>query len=315
MRLSTLTSKRFALLLGAALAVAAAASISLTHGAARADEPAETQFVSYKASTGVELSAAAIANVAVRYAREFGEAGQVTVELARGTLTQAKALMEGGSLATARAQEDALSSSSPSSTFCFGGQNASCTAAEQQHAKEVLYEEGQASTYLVAVMGKSFAPVERLPRGAKPVVGGTAVMLIDAHTGIRIGLAIGAGTTVPELSELEGAARFVAAPQSSFAQMASGTHDRPRPAPRGATHSYPPNVGSVAGTFSRSGEVVVFSHRSVFARAKVRRGHFDIARVFKGSYHAAGRTPSGKYCRGKDIVVRPRQETVVHLSC
>ncbi|MFI4989808.1 MAG: hypothetical protein ACHQHO_02675 [Solirubrobacterales bacterium] len=261
--------------------------------------------MTYKAPTGPELSVSSAADVAVSEARAFGESGAVKVELARGTITQTRALMEGDSLTAARAQEAALASPTPSSTFCFGGQNANCSAAEQQHAKEILYAEGQQSAYLVTISGKSFAPqTERLPANARPVTGSTAVLLLDAHTGARRGLTIGAGTTSPPgMAELPGGvSQFTAAPQATAAQAAS----------RG---SHPFNSGSVKGTFTRRGEVIVFNSRGVFGRTKVRHaGQFEIASVAYGTYRVAGKV-AGRKCPAKQINVKRGQETTVHLRC
>jgi hypothetical protein len=307
MRLHTLLTKRrtVAICLASAAAGLAALSATIIHSSARAAVATETPVMIYKAPTGPELSVSDAADVAVTEARAFGESGEVKVELARGTIAQTRALMEGGSLATARAQEAALASPTPSSTFCFGGQNANCSAAEQQHAKEVLYAEGQQSAYLVTISGKSFAPqTERLPANVRPVTGSTAVLLLDAHTGARRGLAIGPGTTSPPgMAELPGGvSRFTAAPQASTAQAAS----------RG---SHPFNSGSVKGTFSRRGEVVVFNSRGVFGRTKVRRaGQFEIASVAYGAYRVAGRV-AGRRCPAKRIAVKRGQETTVHLRC
>jgi hypothetical protein len=251
MRLVTLMKTHAILVAGAALLTSAVTVVAMSHGAARADGPTEAPFVTYRAPTGPEMSPSAVANTAIRYAREFGDDGEVTLELARGTLTQVKALMEGGSLATAQAQEGQLRSATPSSTFCFGGQNASCTATEVQHAKETLYEEGQTSTYLVAMSGKGFKPPERLPRGRSPIVADKVILLVDGHTGIQVGMTIGAGTSVPNLAELHAASRFVAAPQSTNARAAGATkptHDRPRPRLVKPNHSHPKrNFGRIGG--------------------------------------------------------------------
>jgi hypothetical protein len=261
--------------------------------------------MAYTAPAGPELSISSAADIAVKEARAFGESGEVDVELARGTITQTRTLMEGGNLAAARAQEAALASPTPSGTFCFGGQNANCSAAEQQHAKEVLYAEGQQSAYIVTISGKSFAPqTERLPAKVQPVKGSTAVLLLDAHTGARRGLTIGTGTASPPgMTELPGGVtRFRAAPQEAIARAAS----------RG---SHPFNSGSVRGTFSRRGEVVVFNSRGVFGRTRVRHaGWFEIASVAHGAYRIAGKV-AGRKCPAKRIIVTRGQETMVHLRC
>lgn len=307
MRLHTILTKRrtVAICLAAIAASLAALSATMIHSSARAAVATETPVMTYKAPTGPEISVSNAADIAVSEARAFGESGAVEVELARGTITQTRALMEGGSLTAARVQEAALASPTPSSTFCFGGQNANCSAAEQQHAKEVLYAEGQQSAYLVTISGKSFAPqTERLPANARPVTGSTAVLLLDAHTGARRGLTIGAGTTSPPgMAELPGGvSQFTAAPRATAAQAAS----------RG---SHPLNSGSVKGTFSRRGEVVVFNSRGVFGRTKVRHaGQFEIASVAIGTYRVAGKV-AGRKCPAKQINVKRGQETTVHLRC
>src|ERR1700733_8515074 len=307
MRLHTILTKRrtVAICLASVAAGLAALSATIIRSSARAAVATETPVMTYEAPTSPELSVSNAADIAVSEARAFGESGAVKVELARGTITQTRALMEGGSLTAARAQEAALASPTPSSTFCFGGQNANCSAAEQRHAKEILYAEGQQSAYLVTISGKSFAPqTERLPANARPVTGSTAVLPLDAHTGARRGLTIGAGTVSPAgMAELPGGvSQFTAAPQASTAQAASRS-------------SRPLNSGSVRGTFSRRGEVVVFTSRGVFGRTKVRHaGQFEIGSVAYGAYRVAGKV-AGRKCPAKQINVKRGQETTVHLRC
>jgi hypothetical protein len=276
-----------------------------------------TPFVTYKAPSGPQLSGSAAADIAVREARAFGDPGEVKIALARGTLMQARTVMEHGSVASAKARETELASRQPAATFCFGGQNAACTEAEQAHAKEALAAEAATPTYLLAMSGSGFTPPERLPRGGQPITGSSVLLLIDAHTGIRVGLTIGAGTAMPKLSELQGYETYVAAAQSNSAQ-AAGTkpsHDRPRPTIQKPVHSHPrPSFGTVRGTFSANREVVVFRSRAVFARTRVRHGAFRTL-VHEGSYSIAGRRASGGYCPAKRIVVRSRHTTVVHLGC
>ncbi len=221
--MTPLPLKRINVFLGVvgALVIAIVATVFIGYGAAKAGSQPETPFVSYTAPTGPEMSSAAIANEAVRYGREWGSSGEITVELAHGTSMQARALADGGSLTDAEARENQLKSGALGSNFCFGGENSNCTTAEQQHARETLYAEGRATTYLVVMSGGSFAPPERLARNTKPVIGGKMILLIDAHSGIRVGMAIGTGMTAPNLKELQGVGRFVAAPQSKMAQAAS----------------------------------------------------------------------------------------------
>jgi hypothetical protein len=307
MRLHTVLTKHrtLAICLAGVVLGLAALGVLMVHSSARAAVAAATPVMNYTAPTGPELSVSSAADIAVEEARAFGEFGAVKVEVARGTITQTRALIEGGSLASARAQEAALASPTPSSTFCFGGQNANCSAAEQQHAKEVLYAEGQQGAYLVTISGRSFVPqTERLPVNTRPVTGSTVVLLLDAHTGARRGLTIGADTTSPPgMTELPGGvSQFTAAPQATTARAAS----------RG---SHPDNSGSVKGTFSRRGEILVFNSRGVFGRTKMRHaGRFEIASVANGTYRVAGKV-AGRKCPAKRITVKPGQETTVHLGC
>ncbi len=285
---------------------AAIATLVLMTGAVTADagSPAEGQFVSYAPPSGPEMAPSGAADLALRFARESGENGEVTILLSRGTLIQARTLMEGGTVAAAGARESQLASNAPPATFCFGGQNAPCTAAEQQHAKEVLLAEGRASTYLAVVSGQAFHPAERLPRGAKPVGGGTMLLLIDAHTGVRLGMAVGGSTAAPKLSELQAPSRFVASANSGSAQAA------------GTRPPHPPlaHDGTIRGTVTQAAEVVVFRRRQVWARAHVRHGRFS-ATVYEGSYSIAARRSSGRYCPAKHIVIRRLETTLVHLGC
>jgi hypothetical protein len=306
----TLKRPRLALLIGGALLLAAAVAVVVNHSAARANGTTGTSFVSYTAPTGPEKSASLIANKAVQLAREWGEDGEITVELAHGTMIQARALMEGQSLTAAQAYESQLRSDTPSDTFCFGGQNANCSTVEQQQAREELYAEGRASTYLVLMSGANFTPPERLPKGKKPVVSDKIMLLIDAHTGISAGITIGAGMTTPNLGELQDTSRFVAAPQSTFARAASvksrltnnrGSHPRPK-------------FGSISGVFKHGREVVIYSGRSIFMKIAVKAQHFH-AVVHMGSYSLRGRLRSGRSCLAKKVTVVPQQETVVHLTC
>ena len=221
--MTPLPLKRLNIILGVigTLVITTVATVFISYGAAKAGNQPETPFVSYTTPTGPEMSSEAIANAAVRYGREWGSTGEISVELAHGTSMQARALADGGSVADAEAKEKQLKSGTLGSSFCFGGENANCTVAEQQHARETLYAEGRAPTYLVVMSGGSFAPPERLARNTKPVIGGKMILLIDAHSGIRVGMTIGSGMPAPNLKELQGVGRFVAAPQSNVAQAAS----------------------------------------------------------------------------------------------
>lgn len=182
---------------------------------AHANDAPQTRFLTYTAPTGPEMSASAIAAVAVRSARRWGNKAEIRVELARGTLMQAETLMEGGSLATARAQEERLQSDTSDSAFCSGSANASCTPAEAQRVREARYREAETSAYLAIMSSRrEFAPPERLRRGAKPVVARKVVLVIDAHTGHSLAMAIGPGRRTPRLSDLSRVSRFVAAPRS-----------------------------------------------------------------------------------------------------
>jgi hypothetical protein len=286
--------------------------VVVDRGTAHASSSSAVPFVSYIAPSNPEMSYSAIADTAVHYAREWGNDGEIAGELARGTLAQTRALMEGESLAAAKARDEQLKSTASSQTFCFGGQNSNCTAAEQQYAKETLYRVDEASTYLVVMSSSSnFTPVEKLRRGAKPVIGEKVVLIIDAHTGMRLGMAIGANVPIPSLGELSEAHSFVAASQSTTAQMASVRYAR------GSrhTHSHPAyKYGSVVGTLNRKGEVVVVAGNHLAARAKVRHGRFRIARIFIGTYSIAGLV-SGRHCPAKGITVRGHRKTTVHLTC
>jgi hypothetical protein len=306
----TLKKPRLTLLIGSAILLAAVVVIVVSHSAARANDTTGTPFVSYTPPTGLEKSASVIADKAVQLARDWGEDGEVTVELARGTMIQTRALMEGQSLAAAQARESQLRSGSPSDTFCFGRQNANCSAVEQQQAKEELYAEGRASTYLVLMSGANFTPPERLPKGKKPVTSDKIMLLIDAHTGVPAGMTIGAGMTTPNLGELQDTSRFVAAPQSTFAHATSvksrltynrGSHPRPK-------------FGSISGVLKHGREVVIFSGHSIFMKIPV-KGRYFHAVIHMGSYSLRGKLRSGRSCLAKKVTVIPQQETVVHLTC
>jgi hypothetical protein len=307
---STLKKPRQVLLMSAAFLSAATVVVVLSHGAAQATSVTQTPFVSYSAPSGPEKSALAIAETAVHLARGWGEDGEITVELARGTMTQARALMEGQSLATAQAHEAQLKSGTPSSTFCFGGQNASCTAVEQQHAMEELYAEGQASTYLVLMSGSDFTPPERLPKGAKPAISDKVMLLIDAHTGIPLGMTIGAGMKTLDLSELQDASAFVAPARSTTAHAATTT---PRLTHNRGSHPKP-KFGSLAGVLKHGREVIVFNGRSVFMRISIKRQHFR-TNIHMGSYSLVGKLTSGRQCPARKVTIIRQQETFVHLNC
>jgi hypothetical protein len=293
--------------------------IFLTRGVAHASAPsaaAETPFVT-SPPTGPELSAAAIASAAVADARQWGESGEVTVRLAHGTLAQTQALMEGGTVATAAAREAELRSAAPSSTFCFGGANSPCAAGEIQHAKQVLYEESQRRTYLVAMTGKDFSPPESLPHGRAGTTGGIVVLILDAHSGVQLGLSIGGTMSTPKLSELAGASRYIAGAGSNVARAVGKPRtSRPyakttKPEPGGPK----PNYGSLGGSARRAVQVVVLARHRRFTQAPVRHGRFRISSLFKGTYQVAGRLPSGRLCPAKQVTVVPRRESRVHLTC
>jgi hypothetical protein len=311
MRLLTLKKNDIIAGIVVALVIATIWVVAFSHNSAEAGSQPETPFVSYTPPTGPEMSSAAIANAAVRYAREWGGDGEITIELARGTSMQARTLMDGGSVAEAQAKENQLKSAASGSTFCFGGGNSNCTTAEQQHARETLYAEGQASTYLVVMSGSNFTPPEKRPKDSKPVTGSKMILLIDAHSGIRVGMTIGAAMPVPNLQELQGVGRFSATPESNTAQSA-----RVRTRLTYNRGSHPRfHTGSIVGTLKHVREVVVFNGRhSVLAKARVSHNHFVVESIEVGSYSIAGRTSKG-ICPAKTITVWPHKKTTVHLTC
>jgi hypothetical protein len=305
-------------MIGVALACVAT-FVALNHGSAHAGTSPETTFVKYTPPVGPQITPESAANAAVRFARASGENGEVGIELAHGTLTQTMSLMEGASLSDARAREAQLRSSAPTGTFCFGGENAACTASEQQHAKETLYLEGQRASYVAVLSGSDFKPHERLPRGAPATTGSRVVLVFDAYTGTHIGMTVGS-SVLPKLSELGGISNFVAPAQSATARAAATKPNHSHP-PEVATtkpsHSHPGTFGSIEGTFARAaGKIVVFDKEGVFATVRVNHRQFRVAHITAGTYSITGRLRSGQRCRriGK-VTVLPQRQAVVHLSC
>jgi hypothetical protein len=264
---------------------------------------ASTRSVAHANAAPTELSASSAANLALSDAREWGDQGEVTIELARGTLAQARALMNGGTVANALVRERELQSSTIPPNFCFGGANASCSQAEEEQAKQRLYEESQRPAYLVAMAGGTFSPQEKLRRGTKAVTGSLVVFVIDAYTGARLGLSIGGNMTMPKLAELSDATRYMASAESSTVAQAS-------------KNSRPPfKDGSIAGTARHAYEVVVLGH-GPSARARVsRNGRFRIVSIRLGSYRVAGRLRSGHYCPAKNVRVLPGKVSMIRLAC
>jgi hypothetical protein len=266
---------------------------------------ASTRSVAHANVASTELSASSAANLALSDAREWGDRGEVTIELARGTLAQTRALMNGGTVANALVREQELQSSTIPPNFCFGGANAPCSQAEEEEAKQRLYEESQRPAYLVAMTGGTFSPQEKLRRGTKAVTGSLVVFVIDAYTGARLGLSIGANMAMPKLAELTDAARYIASAESSTVALAS-INSRP---------PFKDKYGSIAGTARHAYEVVVVGHRPSVRAHVGRNGRFRIASIRFGSYRVAGRLRSGHYCPAKTVRVLPGKVSTLRLAC
>jgi hypothetical protein len=170
------------------------------------------------------------------------------------------------------------------------------------HAKQVLLEEGRAPAFLVVLEGQRFAPSERLKRGAAEKMGSVMVLILDAHTGARLGLEIGGNLTAPDVAALPEHASYVAAAESTVARAASHPEQRPV-------------NGSVEGTVKGAREVVLFHGQGIAARALPRRGRFRIAHVREGRYEIAGRRRTGGYCRRHSVTVLVHQATHVAVRC
>jgi hypothetical protein len=292
-----------ALALTAALAVAAFVAARST----ASSQPApEANFPTYAAPTGPEISSSTAANDAVALSREAGEPGALSLQVGHGKLLQARALLNGETVAAAAAKQAELEGS-PASTFCFGGQNASCSESEQARAKQVLLEEGRAGAYVVIVKGRRFAPPERLRRGASPVTGGVMVLIIDAHTGIRDGLEVGNVTPLPTITELQGATAYTAPEAATTAgaarRLGVSRHSEPRP-----------RMGFIVGSLNVTGKVVVLRGTKLVARVTLRHHRFKIW-IREGRYSVAGRLPSGHRCPVRRVTVLARHETHVTLTC
>ncbi len=133
--------------------------------------------------------------------------GEVTFETAVGTKLEVTNIIE-GKPRTARFNEEGAPA-------CFEG----CTPAGIEIMHELEIEREQ-ETYLVVMRGRTFAPLERLMRGASEVTGNVMTVAINARTGFQTSMEIGGDTPPPKASAL-GPVTLLVAPAGTTAQAAS----------------------------------------------------------------------------------------------
>jgi hypothetical protein len=133
--------------------------------------------------------------------------GEVTFETALGTKLEVTNIME-GKPRTARFDEEGHPQ-------CFEV----CTPAGIELSHELAIEREQ-ETYLVVMRGRTFAPLERLRRGASEVTGNVMTVAINARTGFQASMQIGGDTPPPKASAL-GPVTLLVLPAGRTAQAAS----------------------------------------------------------------------------------------------
>jgi hypothetical protein len=132
---------------------------------------------------------------------------EVTFETALGTKLEVTNIME-GKPRTARFNEEG-------SPECFEG----CNQASLEIIRKRAIEREQ-ETYLVVMRGRTFAPLERLRRGASEVTGNAMTVTINAHTGFQFSMEIGGESPPPNASAL-GPVTLLTVPAGTTAQTAS----------------------------------------------------------------------------------------------
>lgn len=160
------------------------------------------------AYASAKLTASEVAsNLLLSQAPTMKGTGEVTFETALGTKLEVTNIME-GKPRTARFNEEG-------SPECFEG----CTPASIEFSHELAIEREQ-ETYLVVMRGRTFAPLERLRRGASEVTGNAMTVAINAHTGFQFSMEIGGESPPPNASAL-GPVTLLTVPAGTTALAAS----------------------------------------------------------------------------------------------
>jgi hypothetical protein len=133
--------------------------------------------------------------------------GEVTFETALGTKLEVTNIMK-GKPRTARFNEEG-------SPECFEV----CTPASIELGHELAIEREQ-EAYLVVMRGRTFAPLEKLRRGAGEVTGNVMTVSINARTGFQTAMEIGGDTPPPQASAL-GPVTLLTVPAGTTALAAS----------------------------------------------------------------------------------------------
>ncbi|MGA9314658.1 MAG: hypothetical protein WBV77_08525 [Solirubrobacteraceae bacterium] len=160
------------------------------------------------AYASAKLTASEVAsNLLLSQAPTMKGTGEVTFETALGTKLEVTNIME-GKPRTARFNEEGGSE-------CFEV----CTPASIELSHELAIEREQ-ETYLVVMRGRTFAPLERLRRGASEVTGNAMTVAINARTGFQTSMEIGGESPPPKASAL-GPVTLLVVPSGTTAQAAS----------------------------------------------------------------------------------------------
>jgi hypothetical protein len=162
----------------------------------------------YPAYASAKLTASeVVSNLLLSQASTMKGTGEVTFETALGTKLEVLNIMEGKSR-TAPFNEAGKSE-------CFEV----CTQASIEFSHKLAAEREQ-ETYIVVMRGRTFAPVERLRRGASEVTGNVMTVAINARTGFQTSMEIGGESPPPKASDL-GPVTLLAVPAGTTAQAAS----------------------------------------------------------------------------------------------
>jgi len=244
--------------------------VALVAGASSraATSSAPFQPFTYTAPTGPELGVPAIEAIAIKEAQSAGEPRPTQIVMAQGTFAALAAVME--------LSANVQSSSNPTVAAWLN-----------------------TPAYLVQMHGQ-FSPTRvPVPPGRHAPTGRVYEVILDAHTGVRLGRSVGAEAESPDLGAL-----------GLGSAQASIVHE----IPLGAL-----NRGLIAGIVHGKGiakrRVFAFqAHRKIAATITDRHGRFFF-RLHYGLYRVVVRRPNGSACASKRITVRPLVASYVGLSC
>jgi hypothetical protein len=271
-------------------------AVVLTRAGAETTPAPASAVPTYHAPSGPVLEPTGAADSAIRFARESGDSGELTMQLGKGTVAQAVAVMEHHSPATV---------SEPSGR-CFPG--LSCTETEVSQFKALMAAENNSPAYLVVLRGQKFSPLEHLMKGGKETSASVMSVVVDAHTGIRRSMTIG-DPVIPSVNALDAPLALTAAPESLTAQNSRGGAEPPKKASGWLIgHVYVRHRAAIGW------QVILRGRHSTLRVKTLAKGAFAFRNVV-GRYTLAAQPPHGKPCGQRTLRVVRQKVTRAVIQC